>query len=76
MLFSEIRQGTAMIEMKVSNDDQINSIINVSRRSIKLLKFRVSPVISEEHMDANIKHDCFVVKGDANTRAAYLLSCP
>ena len=74
-MLCEIGQSSAVIEMEVCEDDQINCLVNGIWCGVKLRKVRIPGTVCVEHVDADIEHDGLIMKGDADTRAPYLLSC-
>ncbi len=75
MLLSQIRKSSTMIQMKMSYDDQIDSVVNAFRRRVQLRKLGITSMIRIEHVNTNIKHNGSICKSYTNTRTAYFLAC-
>jgi hypothetical protein len=75
VLLCQIGQRSTVVKVEVSDDNQVHSIIDGFWWRVQLSEVGIAPVVGEEHVNADIEHDGFIMKGDADTRAAYLLSC-
>ena len=70
----KIRQPPTMIQMKMSNNNNINNSINIILPT-DILEIRIFLHVRILHMDTWIEYDCFVFYFADNARSAYLLSC-
>lgn len=73
VMLCEIRQGSAVIEMEMREDDQVNCLIDGIRSCVELWKIRIPAIVSIEHVYSDIKYNSLILKRDADTRAADVL---
>lgn len=74
MLFCEVGQGAAVVEVEVGDDDEVERVVDGGGRGVEEVEIGVAAVVGVEHVDAHVEHDCLVVEGDANAGTADLLT--
>ena len=75
-MFCEIGQRSAVIEMEVCEDDQINCLVNGIWCGVKLRKVRIPATVCVEHVDADIEDYCLILQSNADARPTNVLTCP
>lgn len=67
MELGQIRQPTAMIKMKMSQQYQVDSVVDCLRRLVKTAKVWISSFIGVKHVDSSVEDNLFVFDLDEDT---------